>query len=181
MPWPVGRPRFFSLETRKRISRSLKGNGLSSEHKEKISLGLKRYFQEHPEAVSKYFCRPGYNPNLDPSHRLKNSLRKRGSENPMWGRRGEKAPNWQGGKVAERKRIRGSYEYRVWRNSVFEKDDFTCQICGVKGGFLHADHIKPFAHFPLLRLSLLNGRTLCVPCHKKTFTYKARGYFPSSK
>ena len=34
-----------------------------------------------------------------------------------------------------------------------------------------ADHVKPWALYPELRYDLDNGRTLCVPCHKKTETY----------
>lgn len=36
---------------------------------------------------------------------------------------------------------------------------------------LHADNIKPFALYPELRFEVTNGRTLCIPCHKKTGTY----------
>jgi 5-methylcytosine-specific restriction endonuclease McrA len=39
---------------------------------------------------------------------------------------------------------------------------------------LQADHIKPFAHHPELRFDVNNGRTLCVPCHRKTDTYGGR-------
>lgn len=68
-------------------------------------------------------------------------------------------------------RIRKSSKYRAWRNKVFERDDYTCQICGKRGGNLHVDHIKPFAIYIELRFDLANGRTLCIPCHRKTESY----------
>ena len=84
--------------------------------------------------------------------------------------------NWQGGITSEQKRRRNALEYRLWREAIFTRDDFTCQICGDRGVALQADHIKPFAHFPKLRLSLDNGRTLCTSCHSKTDTYKGRAH-----
>ena len=68
-------------------------------------------------------------------------------------------------------RIRKSLEYKQWRQKVFERDNFTCKGCGTRGGNIHADHIKPFALYPDLRFILSNGRTLCIPCHRKTETY----------
>ena len=65
----------------------------------------------------------------------------------------------------------GSAEDREWRQAVFERDDYTCQMCGKRGDRLQADHIKPYADHPDLRHVLANGRTLCVPCHRKTPTY----------
>jgi len=79
--------------------------------------------------------------------------------------------NWQGGKTNKNTAIRNSFEYKVWRKVVFLRDDFTCQNCGDRGGVLHVDHIKPFASYPDLRLTIENGRTLCVDCHKQTETY----------
>ena len=38
--------------------------------------------------------------------------------------------------------------------------------CGQVGGYLEADHIKPFSLYPELRFELSNGRTYCKPCHK---------------
>ena len=83
-----------------------------------------------------------------------------------------------GTKTPENKAARMTLEYREWRRSVFDRDDYTCQQCGQRGGKLQADHIKPFSLFPHLRLVLSNGRTLCVGCHKKTDTYlhKAKNY-----
>ena len=96
------------------------------------------------------------------------SLAKKGKPS---GRGGELCHFWKGGVTPENKKIRMSLVYKQWRTSVFERDDYTCQECKVKGGTLQADHIKPFALFPELRLDINNGRTMCVDCHKKTDTY----------
>ena len=85
--------------------------------------------------------------------------------------RKEKHWNWKGGITPKSFQIRNSKEYKLWRKAVFERDNWTCIWCGIRGVELHADHIKPFALFPELRFSIDNGRTLCVPCHKKTDTY----------
>lgn len=80
---------------------------------------------------------------------------------------GEKHYMWKGGITTENMKIRHSNLYAIWRKHVFNRDDFTCQACGVRGGTLNADHVLPFAKYPDLRFEVLNGRTLCVPCHKK--------------
>lgn len=97
-------------------------------------------------------------------HRLNISLAKKGN----------KSHTWKGGITPLNKILRESLEYRLWREAVFARDNFTCQECGQRGGNLQADHIKPFALFPELRLALDNGRTLCVECHKKTPTWGGR-------
>jgi len=80
--------------------------------------------------------------------------------------------NYKGGISTENHRIRGSLEYKLWREAVFERDNWTC-IWGGKahGNKLNADHIKPFAYYPELRFAIDNGRTLCEACHKTTDTY----------
>jgi len=87
------------------------------------------------------------------------------------------------GKTKESKKIRMSKPYREWRRMVYERDDYTCQECGDRGRpghevNLNADHIKPFATHPELRLDINNGKTLCEDCHKKTPTFgrKALNY-----
>lgn len=60
---------------------------------------------------------------------------------------------------------------KEWRKHVFQRDDYTCQACGQRGGKLNADHELPFSLFPDLRFEILNGRTLCVYCHRKTPTF----------
>lgn len=59
-------------------------------------------------------------------------------------------------------------ETEVWRRAVFERDNYTCQLCSVRGTYLEADHIKPWAYFPELRHNIDNGRTLCRKCHNTT-------------
>ncbi len=84
-------------------------------------------------------------------------------------KRGNQHWNWQGGITTESKLQRHSVQYKLWRESVFTRDNFTCVFCSKRGGYLEADHIKPFAHYPELRFAIDNGRTLCRPCHITTF------------
>lgn len=79
--------------------------------------------------------------------------------------------NYKGGVSSENHIIRNSLEYKIWRELVFERDNYICQECKKRGGNLNADHIKSFANFPELRFDVNNGRTLCVPCHKETPTF----------
>lgn len=92
--------------------------------------------------------------------------------------RGKNHWNWKGGKTTENGMIRSSLEYKLWRKAVYKRDNYICVWCGEKGNGknLNADHIKPFAYYPELRLDIGNGRTLCIPCHKKTGTYLNRWF-----
>ena len=74
---------------------------------------------------------------------------------------GDKSHFWKGGVTELNAKIRTSFEYKLWRESVFERDNYTCIWCHCVGGKLNADHIKQFAYFPELRFELSNGRTLC--------------------
>ncbi len=105
------------------------------------------------------------------------SKKRKGVPNPAVA--GEKSHFWKGGVTPKHRAIRTSLRYRLWRTSVFERDDFTCQICKARGVQLQADHIKPFATFPALRFDIDNGRTLCVSCHRKTDTYGCKTNFSS--
>lgn len=95
---------------------------------------------------------------------------------------GMSSPLWKGGKLGWNRIMRNRKEYRVWREAVFTRDNWTCINCGLRSRvglgktvILNADHIKPFAYFPALRFEISNGRTLCVPCHKE-IGFKGRNY-----
>lgn len=88
------------------------------------------------------------------------------------------------------KLVRHTYKYKQWRSAVFEKDDFTCQICGMKGAEnLQADHYPNrllilLSEYKITSLEqasnckelwdINNGRLLCIQCHKNTPTYSGK-------
>jgi 5-methylcytosine-specific restriction endonuclease McrA len=82
-------------------------------------------------------------------------------------KRGEDSQNWKGGLTPKDKLIRNSIEFRLWREAVFARDNYTCQVCDQYGGNLNAHHINNFAEFPELRFAIDNGITLCEKCHKE--------------
>ena len=73
----------------------------------------------------------------------------------------------EGNLRSERKEVK---EHIKWRNKIFERDNYMCQLCGAKSGngyavILNAHHIKGWGDFPELRRELFNGVTLCRSCH----------------
>lgn len=102
--------------------------------------------------------------------------------------RGERHWNWKGGINPLRDSIRHLFQYRQWRSDVFTRDNYTCQICGIRSGkgkvvYLEADHYpKTFSEIlEEYQISTLeealdceelwninNGRTLCKSCHNPT-------------
>src|SRR3990167_8364274 len=133
IPWTKGRK--FTEEHRKKISDSNKGKKkppISEESRNKMSIA---------------------------SRGRKWSIESRKRFGEM--KKGEKNNFWKGGITEINIKIRGSLEYRLWRTSVFERDEYTCVWCLTTKSPFNADHIKPFALFPELRFAIDNGRTLC--------------------
>ena len=79
---------------------------------------------------------------------------------------------FHGKKVKSNKQGRHNARYEAWRKSVFERDNYTCQICSQRGGELNAHHIQTYAKFKKLRYVLDNGITLCKKCHRETHKKK---------
>lgn len=73
---------------------------------------------------------------------------------------------WKGGISDESKLARISGKWKEWRKKVFKRDNYTCQICKIKGGNLIPHHIKLFRFYKKDRFDLKNGVTLCSKCHR---------------
>lgn len=84
--------------------------------------------------------------------------------------------------------LRSTKEYSDWRNSVFQRESFTCQDCGtISAKRFHAHHIKTLysicKQFDFNKESILkskefndinNGMCLCDECHIKRHPYDNR-------
>lgn len=93
------------------------------------------------------------------SEKHKNSL-----SNAKKGKRGKLANNWKGG-ITEKDKLERSRFRREIQKIVFKRDNFTCQMCGEKGGYLQVDHIQSWKDYIDLRFDINNCRTLCMDCH----------------
>lgn len=133
---------------------------------------IKRDFKNNPEirkrisdSIKKFYKgKPRWNTGKKPSieARLKSSMSHR--------RRTIEGKNkfWKGGISKENARFRTSVEYKLWRDSVYNRDDYTCQVCRKRGVVLNAHHIKKFCDYPELRLEIDNGISLCESCHNES-------------
>lgn len=168
-----------SDEVKKKISNGLKGHLVSLESRKKMSNSQsgKKHSEEHKTKQS--IIMMGHKHSEETKQKIGNA--NRGKKKPPFSierrrkmgdaHRGNKCHLWRGGITPINQQIRTSFEYKLWRESVFKRDNWTCIWCGQQGGKLNADHIKPFAYFPELRFAIDNGRTLCIDCHRKTETY----------
>ena len=89
--------------------------------------------------------------------------------------KGENHPGWNPNISTEDRIIKRKYEeYKIWRISVFKRDNFTCKCCGDdKGGNLNAHHKDGYNWCIERRLDVDNG--LCKTCHDKFHTIYGSG------
>ena len=80
---------------------------------------------------------------------------------------GENNWNWRGGLTSKNESDRKTWQYKEWRQSVYQRDNFTCQCCGRNSNevSLNAHHILNFSDYEDLRYDVDNGITLCEECH----------------
>ena len=101
---------------------------------------------------------------------------------------GPKNSNWKGGISSLNNRVRHCPEMNSWRNQVFQRDGYTCVLCGRKRKVgdrvvLNADHYPKLYCLIIEENNITtfeqalacgelwdikNGRTLCVECHLPT-------------
>jgi hypothetical protein len=77
---------------------------------------------------------------------------------------GKTNPNWKGGITTQNRMDRNKFKMEI-QKTVLERDNYTCQLCQVRGGILQVDHIQPWAEYVELRFDINNCRTLCMKCH----------------
>ncbi len=61
--------------------------------------------------------------------------------------------------------MRSRVEWKLMREKVFKRDNYTCQECGERGCELHPHHVLPKSQYPELAYSIENVVTLCKGCH----------------
>jgi len=101
---------------------------------------------------------------------------------------GELNANYRGGVSILDRVIRRMPEYKQWRSDCFQRDNWTCQTCGIRGEFITVHHIKSFSSIIKeneiknvldarkcdVIWDINNGVTLCENCHSLTDNYKCR-------
>ena len=84
---------------------------------------------------------------------------------------GENHPNYNPD-LTDEERLKDRYQLNgnnmvTWRNNIYTRDNYTCQICNQYGANLNAHHLNGWNAFPEQRFDLDNGVTLCTDCHKE--------------
>jgi hypothetical protein len=155
----------FSEEWKKNISKGSMGKKLSEETKKKLS-------ETHKGKMPKFIPKNGvlFKRGFTPWNKNKKETRIEVIKKMSEKQKGNKSYLWKGGISLENKRIRHGFEFRLWRESVFTRDNFACKKCGIESGcgykiYLHPHHILNFAQFPELRFAIDNGITFCDECH----------------
>lgn len=67
--------------------------------------------------------------------------------------------------------MRGKAKWKIWRKQLFERDYYTCQMCGDRSKknhfvYLIPHHIKGVTYFPDEAFNIDNGVTVCLDCHR---------------
>ena len=152
-----------SEETKKKMSKAHKGKKFSEEHKRKLREYKKTDF--HKKKIS--ITLTGKRASLET--RKKMSFSKIGNKNNK-GKFTNKNGNWKGGKRL------------YFRGLAFERDNYTCQICGLKDvEIMELDHILPKAMYPEIEFDLNNLQTLCPNCHKRKSNKEKKMIFSFKK
>jgi len=156
------RGRIVTKETREKIRQSLLGRKQSEETKKKRSLALK----------GRSTSRKGIKHTKEAKIKMRRIAKRYSGKNHYC---------WKGGVSTLAVKIRKSCYYKDWREAVFERDNYTCQDCGISNTYLIAHHEKEFSKIlednniknfkDALACDELwdinNGKTVCEKCHKK--------------
>ena len=143
---------------RHKIPSAFKGHHHTEESKKKLSMA-------HLGKTSKL---KGIPRTLEDRIKISESVKPK-----MENHKGENNPNWKGGKSSKIVKLKASFDYKVWKEQVNERDNYTCQICGCNiKEIIETHHIKRFRDYPELRFDVNNGITICKFCHQLEHTKK---------
>jgi len=143
--------------------------------------------KERPESLKKKLSEKNKGKHSSPNTEFKKGIIPWNKNKKFIQISGDKHWNYKGNSLLKNT-IRSSFEMRQWRSDVFQRDSYTCQLCGQKSGDIEAHHIKSFSQIlednniktieQALECQELwninNGQTLCLKCHKKTNNYGGR-------
>lgn len=151
-------------EWKKNLSNSIKGINhpfFGKKHSEETKIKISLTKKNNSPAWNKGLhtgVKPWVGKRFTEEHKKNLSLAHKGL------RVGEKNNMWKGGITSKDKLERAEFNKTI-QKLIFERDNYTCQICNIKGGFLQVDHIQSWAEFKELRFNPENCRTLCMNCH----------------
>ena len=151
----------LSKKTRERMSKRMIGNKINKGRFGKLN---GHYGKKHSERTKKTMSelRKGKKLSIEAKRKLSNL------------NKGNKTHLWKGGITPKNLKIRQGIEFRLWRESVFARDNWTCQKYRIRGCKLHSHHIQNFSDYPELRFAIDNGITLSEKAHKEF--HKKYGY-----
>ena len=170
-----------------------KGKKYSKELREKISQITKEQYKNGRKPWNKGKKRPPFSKEwlekMSKSHKGKPHS-KEWNKNVSRALRGKNHYKYKGDRISRciKQQIRKLHEYKVWRDAIFTRDNWTCVKCKArskkgKSVYLECDHY-PVSFAEIVDLysitntetaiatkklwDIKNGRTLCRGCHRKT-------------
>lgn len=84
-------------------------------------------------------------------------------------------PNKTDEERLKKRYILGKHTIDEFRNKVYQRDEYTCRVCGQVGGTLNAHHLDGWNWAKDNRFKTSNGVTLCEDCHSKFHNVYGKG------
>jgi len=155
--------------TRQSLCKSCSHSEISAESRQKMSIAK----------IGKTSGSKGYKHTAEA--RVKMSKAKTGKPAPMKGKhltmeqrvnlscvnRGIKIENFDNFTTESSKAERNKLTDAKLHIVCFERDNYTCGRCSIRGSKLNAHHLNSWKHFPEQRFDVANLVTLCDPCHRQ--------------
>lgn len=130
--------------------------------------------EEHKKASDKMkevWQQDGYCEHV--SQAMKENWKHRDSDRERYRQKfiGKSNPNYNDNLTEEERQKERDKE---WVKNIYEREDYTCEKCGQRGGKLNAHHKNGHSWCKTQRSDIDNGACLCESCHKKF--HKKYGY-----